>query len=176
MKKHICFAILILSLMVKPSIAKEVHNEIFIHDEIQFEKGINIKLVVKTPIPIDGENSKLCFLIGEIENQSDYSLQIKKLYKNTFGEEEYNNVYTYSPVFIKGSISDSKGSIHNFKGNREIMTHYPENGKINVFVCSRLVNYPDNVISFSMTALQKFKAIRIIWVNQAGIERDLGNL
>jgi len=137
---------------------------------------IGDELIIEPEAPLVplSSNSQICFVIGHFEKGEASMRKLETLYESVFGEEEYDNVYIYKPIFLRGTIQDSNGETYTLEGKRELKTrfvNYRTLGKQEISVCTRFEGQPKEITKISITPTQNFYVQRIYWITYSDLKQ-----
>lgn len=119
-------------------------------------------------LPFSSHGSKLCFFIGFLSLKDDMAKAIGEVLENTFGKEEYDNVFMFSPPFLTGTVRDSENNSYALTGERNLRSGSADmySDRQVISVCSAVEGEPKDIVEITFTPLQTFQAQSIYWSDQ----------
>lgn len=137
-----------------------------------FKEGQEVNIKPDKPLPFSSHDSRLCFFIGFTVKGEDPKKGLSTLLENTFGKEEYDNVWEFSPLFLEGVVHDSDNKTYALTGERYLqksrVDSYPAGSQVgqyefSVSVCSTVEGQPRDVAKISFSPKKTFKAESVFW-------------
>ena len=153
---------------------KEV--EIKLEAPQEFKKGEPIEIKPKTPLPVYGIATGLCFAIGKPfligKTTEEQKEKTKAVLLETFGDLKIENPYLPGPAFIEGFAIESKDIKSSF-GNQSLpawkllvemgLSDKNIHNAGQLSVCASLMTNLNSVESIRFVPVQNFKAEYVYW-------------
>ena len=151
--------------------------EIKLESPQEFKKGEPIEIKPKTPLPVYGIVTGLCFAIGKPfpagKTTEEQKKKTKAVLVETFGDIKIENPYLPGPAFIDGFAiegEDKKSSFvkqafpaWKFLSEMGIFTENINDDYGQLSVCTSLESELDTVESIRFVPVQNFKAEYVYW-------------